>query len=171
MANTRFGNLLEEALEGWEGVRNGFIAEAENIPETEWERIPADGSRTVRGLVEHVLESSCLMKELLRHDGDFRRAPYPDLLAEHTRDLERGGSRDQLLSRLRENHRKMDAAFRAKGELHALQMIRRFDGLNGTRLAWFHHGVAHEYYHCGQLALLARLRGNVPALTRRILAG
>ena len=171
MANTGFRDLLEEALEGWEGVRNGFIEEAENIPEAEWDRIPADGSRAVRGLVEHILESSCLMKELLRNDGDFRRSPYPELLAEHTGDLERGGSKAELLSSLRETHRKMDAAFREKGELHMLQMIRRFDGLQGTRLAWFHHGVAHEYYHCGQLALLARLRGHVPALTRRILGG
>jgi uncharacterized damage-inducible protein DinB len=52
-----------------------------------------------------------------------------------------------------------------------LQRIRRFDGLLGTRLAWFEHGVAHEYYHCGQLALTARFMGVVPALTQRIRGG
>jgi uncharacterized damage-inducible protein DinB len=52
-----------------------------------------------------------------------------------------------------------------------LQHVRRFDGLLGTRLAWFHHGVAHEYYHGGQIALVARLIGQVPALTKLIHGG
>ena len=30
------------------------------------------------------------------------------------------------------------------------------------------HGIAHEEYHRGQLALYARLLGRVPALTRLI---
>jgi uncharacterized damage-inducible protein DinB len=50
-----------------------------------------------------------------------------------------------------------------------LQNIRRFDGEMGTRLAWMHHGISHEEYHRGQLALYARLMGRVPALTKRIL--
>jgi uncharacterized damage-inducible protein DinB len=125
----------------------------------------------VRGVVEHILESTYLLKELLRHNGDFRRSPYPELIAEHTADLDRGGAKEELLARLRDTHNQMDAAIRGKGELHMLQTIRRFDGLHGTRLAWFNHGVAHEYYHCGQLALLARVQGHVPALTRRILGG
>jgi uncharacterized damage-inducible protein DinB len=50
-----------------------------------------------------------------------------------------------------------------------LQHIRRFDGEMGTRLAWMYHGISHEEYHRGQLALYARLLGRVPALTKRIL--
>jgi len=49
-----------------------------------------------------------------------------------------------------------------------LQNIRRFDGKMGTRLAWMNHGIAHEEYHRGQLALYARMLGRVPALTRKI---
>jgi uncharacterized damage-inducible protein DinB len=52
-----------------------------------------------------------------------------------------------------------------------LQNIRRFDGQMGTRLAWMHHGISHEEYHRGQLALCARLLGRVPALTKRIMGG
>jgi uncharacterized damage-inducible protein DinB len=57
---------------------------------------------------------------------------------------------------------------RAAGELHMLQMITRFDGARGSRLAWMNHGIAHEEYHRGQLALYARLAGRVPALTQLI---
>ena len=63
------------------------------------------------------------------------------------------------------------ATLRARGDLHMLQTIRRFDGLPGTRLAWFNHHVAHEMYHRGQLALYARQMGHVPALTQRIHGG
>jgi uncharacterized damage-inducible protein DinB len=30
------------------------------------------------------------------------------------------------------------------------------------------HGIAHEEYHRGQLAMYARIQGHVPALTRMI---
>lgn len=49
-----------------------------------------------------------------------------------------------------------------------LQLIERFNGARGTRLAWLHHGIAQEMYHRGQLTLYARLMGLVPALTKRI---
>ena len=52
-----------------------------------------------------------------------------------------------------------------------LQLIERFDGEKGTRLAWLYHGIAQEEYHRGQLALYARLIGIEPALTRRIRGG
>jgi DinB family len=38
----------------------------------------------------------------------------------------------------------------------------------GTRLAWLCHGISHEMYHRGQLALYQRLLGIEPALTKRI---
>ncbi|MCG6989123.1 MAG: hypothetical protein LJF06_13220, partial [Gemmatimonadetes bacterium] len=96
---------------------------------------------------------------------------YPKLLKQHRGDLPRGGTKRELLARLKKTHREMDAAVREAGELHMMQNIRRFDGLPGTRLAWFQHGVQHESYHRGQLALIARLVGEVPALTQRIHGG
>jgi uncharacterized damage-inducible protein DinB len=40
-----------------------------------------------------------------------------------------------------------------------------------TRLSWMQHGIAHEEYHRGQIALYARLVGRVPALTQVIQGG
>jgi uncharacterized damage-inducible protein DinB len=57
---------------------------------------------------------------------------------------------------------------RTAGELLMLQQITRFDGERGTRLAWMNHGISHEDYHRGQIALYARLVGRVPALTQLI---
>ncbi len=167
-----FTDLLEEGLESWEGTRSGVADELRNLPGKDLEFRPHAGARTVDELVRHIVESGLLMSgELSRPDGDFRRKSYEALLKEHGRgQMPRRGKRSkrELLAALSRTHRQGDARLRRAGELHMLQHIRRFDGKMGTRLAWMHHGIAHEEYHRGQLALCARLLGRVPALTQRI---
>ena len=63
---------------------------------------------------------------------------------------------------------KVISKIRDVGELFMLQRITRFDGEQGTRIAWMNHGISHEDYHRGQVALYARLVGRVPALTQLI---
>jgi uncharacterized damage-inducible protein DinB len=72
---------------------------------------------------------------------------------------------------LKATHAQGARSLRQAGELRLLQLVRRFDGKRGTRLAWLNHGIAHEEYHRGQIALYARLLGRTPALTRLIEAG
>ena len=62
-----------------------------------------------------------------------------------------------------------DPVFKRCEWLHrGSQFIERFDGKQGTRLAWMNHGIGHEDYHRGQLTTYARLLGLVPALTQLI---
>lgn len=168
MADTPYSTLLEEALEGWAGVRQGVISEVENLPEDRLDWQWAEGSRSVRELIEHILESGHLVRELVSPHGDFLRQPNIEFIHEHAADLPRGSDKATLLRLLKETHETLDEAIRDAGELRMLQHIRRFDGQFGTRLAWFNHLVAHEYYHGGQIALVARLLGHVPALTQLI---
>ena len=123
-------------------------------------------------LAVHLLESGAMMVgELTRADTHFKRMPFPELVAHHAGALSRLTGKEELLSALeRELDRGLEA-FAAVGELHMLQLIERFDGKMGTRLAWFHHGIGHEMYHCGQVALYERLLGLEPALTRKIREG
>ncbi|MEP6993675.1 MAG: DinB family protein, partial [Acidobacteriota bacterium] len=106
---------------------------------------------------------------LSRPDGDFQRKSYEGFLRAYGRGLASWRTRGDLLAALKQSHRAGDSKLRRAGELHMLQNIRRFDGKMGTRMAWMNHGIAHEEYHRGQLALYARLMGRVPALTQRIL--
>ena len=161
--------LLEEALEAWEYARAGVIAEAESVPAEEFDFRPAPESRTVAELVLHIVESGQMMAgELTRPDGDFRRQSFEEHLREHVSDPGSDRSKDGLLSLLRETGEAGRERIRAAGEVAMLQRIRRFDGQEGTRLAWMNHGIDHEMYHRGQLALYVRLLGRVPALTRQI---
>ena len=130
---------------------------------------PNDAMRSTRELVQHIVESGLLMSgELSRPDGNFQRKPYPDLLKEHARGVTRHRTKAELFVALKRTHADGDRRIRAAGEVGMLQRIRQFNGVPATRLSWMHHGIAHEEYHRGQLALYARLTGRVPALTKSI---
>ena len=161
--------LLEETLEAWQDARLGFLAEAKNIPASQWDFRPTPETRSVRELVVHILEVAMMMTgELTREDTNFKRAPWPRLLEMYAGAAYRAKTRGELLRLLKSQYREAEKEFRAVGELHMLQLIERFDGEMGTRLAWLHHGIAQEEYHRGQLCTYARLMNIEPALTKRI---
>jgi uncharacterized damage-inducible protein DinB len=162
--------VLEETLEAWRYTREGVIDELKNLPDKDLSFRPAADSRMAFELVQHIIESGMMMAgELSRADGDFRRKSYEGFLHEYGRGVSAWRTKATLLAALRKTHSDSEKRIRAVGELHMLQQIRRFDGEMGTRLAWMNHGISHEEYHRGQLALYARLMGRVPALTKRIL--
>ncbi len=165
-----YKSLLEEALEAWSYTRSGVVEELRNLPEKDLGFRPNEEARSAAELVRHIVESGQMMAgELSRPDGDFRRKSYEALLKEYRKGVARRASKRELVSLLRKSHRDGEARLERAGELHMLQAIRRFDGKMGTRLAWMNHGISHEEYHRGQLALYARLLGRVPALTQRIM--
>lgn len=161
--------ILDEVLEAWAYTRSGVMEEARALPEKDFGYRASEKSRSVIELLQHIIESGLLMSgELSRPDGDFRRKSYEGLLIEYARGISGMRSKRQLLAALRQTHSDGEKRIRAAGELHLLQLINRFDGLKGTRLAWMNHGISHEEYHRGQLAMYARMVGRVPALTKRI---
>jgi len=165
-------SLLDEALEAWAYTREGVIAELKNLPESALDFKPSAANRTTRELVQHILESGLMMDgELSRPDGDFHRQPYPAFLEEYAPGVTRYRTRASLLDALRKTHAAGAKRIRAAGERAMLQTIRQFNGDPATRLSWMHHGISHEEYHRGQLALYARLVGRVPALTKLIQGG
>ena len=163
---------LEEALEAWRDARAGLIREAENIPASRYGFRPTPEVRSVEELLRHVLEVALMMVgELSRPDTDFHRAPWPDLLAMYDAPLRRARGKARVVALLRSSLATGQRVFRRAGEREMRRAITRFDGLEGTKLEWLHHGIAHEEYHRGQLALTARLLGREPALTRAIRTG
>ena len=166
---TQIKSLLEETLEGWRDVRQGLIEEAENIPADRFDFRPTPEVKSVAELIQHILEVALMMTgELTRPDTDFRRAPWPELLDLYAAHVRSATTKAQLLDLLGTSIDEAEQQFLAAGELHMLQYITRFDGEQGTRLAWLEHGIAQEMYHRGQLVLYERLMGIEPALTRRI---
>ena len=163
-------SLFDELLEAWAYTRQGVIEEIENLSEADLQFRPHKESRSAAEIGLHIVESGQMMAgELSRPDGNFRRKPYPQLVKEHARGLPSTSKKAQLVKLLKQTHADGARKLAAAGELALLQHITRFDGERGTRLAWMNHGISHEEYHRGQLALYARLVGRVPALTQLIL--
>ena len=165
-------SLLEEAIEAWDGARRGVVAEAAGIPARDYDFRPAPGARSVAELVAHVAATGMMWtNELTRPDADFTRKSFPAFIRQFAEETAAPRPRVEWLRLLRRSHRDGVRQIRAAGEVQMLQYVRRFDGERGTRLTWMHHGIAHEEYHRGQLALYARLLGRTPALTRAIEGG
>jgi len=165
-------SILEEVIEAWEGTRDGVISEVENIPDGKFDFRPTKDNRTAAELVLHIMEVSCMMAgELPRKDTDLQRAPWPDLLAMYNKPIRGLKTKSELIAALKSTIKDGVKVFRDAGELHMMQLIKRFDGKMGTRMAWFNHGVAHENYHQGQLAIYQRLMVIKPALTKMIEGG
>jgi uncharacterized damage-inducible protein DinB len=164
-----YRSLLEETLEAWQGVRDGAIDEFKNIPANRYDFKPAEGSRTVLEIGIHILEVAMMMTgELTRPDTNFTRAPWPELLKTYAAPAYRLKTKPELIKMLQSQLKEGVAKFQKAGELHMLQFISRFDGKQGTRLAWLSHAIDQEAYHCGQLTVYARILGMVPSLTQKI---
>jgi|SRR5665213_510323 len=161
--------VLEEALEAWHYTRAGVISEIRNLPDASLTFRPTPASRTAAEIAVHIAGSGLMMAgELSRADGNFQRKSFPQFMKEYARGVKATSNRKQLIALLTKTHEDGRKKLQKAGELRMLQLITRFDGQQGSRLAWMHHGVAHEEYHRGQLALYARLVGRVPALTQLI---
>lgn len=161
--------LLDEALTAWAYARRSVIEEAENLPADQWDFRPTQENRSVAELVRHIIESGRMMDgELPRPDGDFRRQSFDDFVRKYAPEIAGIDTRDELLERLRSTHEEGERRLRDAGEAHMLRPIHQFDGTEAARLTWMHHGISHEEYHRGQLALYAHLLGQVPVLTQKI---
>jgi uncharacterized damage-inducible protein DinB len=165
-------SMLDELITAWRYTRDGVIAEVENFPDAHFAERPPGLLRSALDLANHIIESGRLMGgELSRRDGDFTRRSYAELLEEHTRPGDVTASKAQALDALRRSCDEDSDRLGAVGLTHMQHPIRQFNGEFASRLAWMHHGIAHEEYHRGQIALCARLFGSTPALTRLIQSG
>jgi len=164
-----FDSLLDEALESWQGVREGLIQELENIPSDKFDFRLTPETRSIREVAQHIMEVALMMTgELCRPDTNFQRKPFPKLIALYAGHVRQAKTDKDILNLLKSSHKESDRRFREAGEVFMLQLITRFDGKKGTRLAWLHHGIGHEMYHTGQLTAFARAIGKTPSLTQLI---
>jgi len=162
-------SLLDEALEAWQYTRAGVISEIKNLPDASLTFRPSAESRSAADIAVHIAESGLMMAgELSRPDGNFQRKSFPEFMKEYAKGVTPTTSKKALIALLTKTHKDGEKKIRQSGDLHMLQLITRFDGERGSRIAWMNHGISHEEYHRGQLALYARLVGRVPALTQLI---
>lgn len=161
-------NLVEEAVHQWETYRAGVIAELELIPDDQWDHRPAEGARTVRALARHIMQAAVgFTNELLREDGSFTRLFDPVVQEELRRTLPPARNREEILEALRATGADNARRLREAGEALATRTMPSGKSTQ-SRLAGLTFATAHEMYHRGQVAMMARLLGHKPALTQQI---
>src|SRR5262245_34373069 len=95
-------SMLDEMMESWTGVRDGLVAEVENVPATRFGWRPTPESRSVAEQVQHILEVAMMATaEFTRPDTNLQRAPWPKLLALYAKPAWKAKTKPQLLRLLR----------------------------------------------------------------------
>lgn len=164
-----FDSFLDETLEAWRDMRGGLIDEVTNLPAARFDFRPTPETRSVKELVQHVLEIAMFMtEEITRPDTDLTRVPWEELPTRYASRAYAAETKEELIALLESQMDEAEQKFRSAGELALWQFMERFDGKQGTKMQWWHHGIAQVAYHRGQLATYARLLGLPPALTKRL---
>jgi len=158
---------VENIIESWTEVRNGLIDEATLIPADQFGFQPAADSRSVRQVLQHLVESQkFLVGEACRPDTNLMRGSFADNIKTYAPGVRDVNDKDALVNLLRTAMD--DAAGQMRAHADELKgTMKRFDGKEMNKLAFMSFAIAHEMYHRGQLTVYERLLNIEPALTTR----
>lgn len=160
---------VEEVLDAWKEVRAGLIAEVEQIPAEQFGFQATPESRSVAGILRHVIEAQrFFMGELCRPDTDFKRLPILELMEKQAAEAYSGGNKEELIASLTLTMEWAEAMIRAFGEEAFRETVERLDGKKMSKLAYLHFLISHEMHHRGQISVYERLLKIEPALTARL---
>jgi uncharacterized damage-inducible protein DinB len=142
----------------------------EDFPADELDFRPAPELGTFREYARHILDSGDVLIGMLlageeNYAGDFRGRMKP-----HLRALPSDAGAPELANALRESVAQRTAQLAAQTPEFFAKIITRFDGEQVTRLEMVQSVKEHELTHRSQLFLYLRLKGIVPATTRRRMA-
>ena len=162
-------NFLTESLSAWRHDRQGLIDEVENIRDTKFDFRPTPEVRSVREMVQHILEVAMMMTgELTQPKPDFSRVTYSEFLEMYSQSVYNAQTKKELIAMLEWQIADAVKRFKKVGEAAMFESVTNFDGSKWTRMQWLHHGLAQEMYHRGQITTYERLMGLEPALTKKI---
>ena len=161
----------QHVIDSWKAVRLDAAAAVEDFPEGEMDFRPAPDVMTFREAARHILDAGDGLSGLLLAGVDnFATPEFRPKMKEHMRALPADAGGAALASAMREAVEERGAAFAAQTPEFFAQMITRFDGQRVTRLEMLQMIKEHELTHRAHLFLCLRMKGIVPATTRRRMA-
>ena len=161
----------EFVLESWKTIRQDTIAAVQDFPPGELDYRPVPELMTFGEIARHILDAGhALTGLLLAGDADLTGPDFRRRMAAHSTGLAAGADAQELAAALARSLEERSAALAALGPEYLAEIITRFDGQRVTRLEMLQMVKEHELTHRAQLFLYLRLKGIVPATTRRRLA-
>ena len=162
---------VEQVLDSWRTIRQDTAAAVEDFPAGELDFRPTPDVGTFREIARHILDAGDgLTGMLLAGDENFTPSEFRERLKPHVRALPADAGAAELAGALRESVAQRTAQLAAQPRNSSRKVITRFDGQQVTRLEMVQTIKEHELTHRAQLFLYLRMKGIVPATTRRRLA-
>jgi uncharacterized damage-inducible protein DinB len=162
---------VQHVIDSWKAVRQDAAAAVEDFPETDLDFRPSPDVMTFRESARHILDAGAgLTGLLLAGDDNFATPEFRNRMKAHMSSLPADAGRMELAAALRESVEQRAAALAGQPAEFFEQMITRFDGQRVTRLEMLQTIKEHELTHRAHLFLCLRMKGIVPATTRRRMA-
>ena len=161
---------LEQVLDSWKAVRADTAAAVEEFPAGELGYKPSADLMTFGEIARHILVAGHgLTGLLLEGDEELGGPQFREKMARFAVLPAEAGATD-LARELRASVEQRASALAAQTPEFYAGIITRVDGTRVTRLEMLQFVKEHELTHRAQLFLYMRMKGIVPATTRRRLA-
>lgn len=160
---------VETVLDSWKAVRQDTAQAVEDMPEPELDFKPVPEVSTFREIAGHILGASHALTGMLLDGIESLATPdFRSEIAKRVPPVPAGAG--ALAAELRARLDERLAALAQQPPEFFSHIITRFDGQQVTRLEMIQTIKEHELTHRSQLFVYLRLKGIVPATTRRRLA-
>ena len=162
---------LEQLLESWRAVRQDTASAVEEFPSTELDFRPTPDVASFREIARHILDASDgLTGMLLAGEENLSGPEFRERLRSHFRALPADLGPVEMANALRESVEERAGQLAQQSPEWYAGIVTRVDGQKVTRMEMVQFVKEHELTHRQQLFLYLRLKGMVPATTRRRLA-
>lgn len=162
---------VEHVLDTWKNIRKDTIAAVEEFPAAEFDFRPAPDVDSFGQIARHILNAGDgLTALLLDGEDNFASPERRARMKQFLPNLPPEAGAAELADALRASIEKRTAELAAKPAEFFAQIVTRVDGAQVTRLEMLQFIKEHELAHRAQLFMAMRLKGIVPATTRRRLA-
>jgi uncharacterized damage-inducible protein DinB len=159
---------VEHVLDTWKAIRQDTIAAVEEFPAGEFDFRPCPEVATFGEIALHILNAGDgLSGLLLAGFEDFSSPERGPRMKEHLRQLPPGPCASDIAAALRASIEERTAALATQPAEFWNHIITRVDRQKVTRLEMLQFVKEHELTHRAQLFMDLRLKGVVPATTRR----
>ncbi len=161
---------LDTLLDSWKAIRQDTIAAVEEFPAAEFSYKPVSDLMSFGDIARHILVAGHGLTGLLLAGEEHLGGPeFREKMARYAV-LPEGAPQEDLARELRHSLEQRVPELAAQPAEFYSGIITRVDGARVTRLEMLQFVKEHELTHRQQLFLYLRMKGLVPATTRRRLA-
>jgi uncharacterized damage-inducible protein DinB len=161
----------ETVLDSWKTVRHDTAQAVEDFPAGELDFKATPDMMSFGELARHILDAGHALTGMLLDGVDNLATPqFREMMGKYKPQLPERLDAAALASELRKSLETRRAELASRDADFFSGLITRFDGQRVTRLEMLQFVKEHELTHRSQMFVCLRLKGIVPATTRRRLA-